>query len=208
MHKQSALIDFSHYSQPELGPAATIIYTDMTANPVTYPNPKVAMSIFNNQIANWNTIYNKPDYDGKAGDLNKARTVLETSLRDNGIYVNSIAKGDLALLQKSGYPLSKLRTPVGDLLPPDSVDITNGIAPGTFDIDIAIVDNAWGYLLAFTAVSNTEKDPNLWTIKWSAKHTNTFGGFISGTQYKFAACAVGSSNNVFWKNAPNNLFAQ
>lgn len=208
MQKQHANTDFSHVSQANFSKDTRLTVTELGLNPLVYPNPPVPLSTLAGQIDNWDGILNRPDYPGKADDLKNIRTIIEGFIKENGIYVNSIAKGDLAKLAKSGYPLSKAHTPVGDLLPPDSVDITNGTAPGSFDIDIAIVDNAWGYLFAFTPASNTEKDPNLWTIKWSAKHTNTFGGFISGTQYKFAACAVGSSNNVFWKNAPNNLFAQ
>jgi hypothetical protein len=208
MHKQQALTDFSRVSQANFSTDTRLTVTELTQNSNVYPNPPITMAILSGQIDVWDGIIKKPDYPGKANDLKNTRTLIEGSIKQNGTYVNSIAQGDLAKLAKSGYQISKAHTPVGDLLPPDSVDITNGTAPNTFDIDIAIVDNAWGYLFAFTPVSNTEKDPNLWTIKWSAKHTNTFGGFISGTQYKFAACAVGSSNNVFWKNAPNNLFAQ
>ena len=208
MQKQHANINFHDVIQGDFSPLAKLIVTDMTANAATYANPPVALTAVTLQINAWDAIIAKADYPGKAGDLKNARTALEASLKLNGIFVNGIAKGDLAMLGKSGYPISKLHTPVGDLLPPDSVTVTNGTAPATFDINIAVVANAWGYFFAFAPVSNTGTDPNLWTIKWSAKHTNTFGGFITGTQYKFAACAVGSSNNVFWTNAPANLFAQ
>ena len=208
MQKQHANIDFHGVTQSELSPLAATIVTDMTANTAVYPTPTVPLATVNLQLTSWNTILGKPDYPGKTGDLKNARIALETSLKQNGIYVNSIAKGDLAMLAKSGYPISKLHSPVGDLLPPDSVTVTNGTSPSTFDVAIAVVDNAKGYLFANAPISNAVSDPNLWTIKWSAKHTNTFSGFATGTQYKFAACAVGSSNNVFWTNAPSNLFAQ
>lgn len=208
MQKQHANINFHDVIQGDLSPLAKLIVTDMTANAVTYPNPPVALTVVTTQINAWDAIIAKADYPGKTGDLKNARTALETSLKLNGIFVNGIAKGDLALLAKSGYPVSKLHSPVGDLLPPASVTVSNGTAPTTFDVNIAVVANASGYLFAFAPVSNAGTDPNLWTIKWSATHTNTFSGFATGTQYKFAACAVGSSNNVFWTNAPSNLFAQ
>jgi len=208
MHKQHANIDFTAIAQADFSAAARLTVTELGINATVFPNPPVALPMLTSQIDIWDGIIKKPEYSGKAADLKNARTTIEDSIRKNGIFVNGIAKGDTALLAKSGYPISKAHAPVGDLLPPDSLTVTNGTAPASFDIEIATVENARGYLFAFTPVSNTGSDPNLWTIKWSPKHINTFTGFASGTQYKFAACAVGSSNTVYWKNAPANLFAQ
>jgi len=208
MHKQKAITNFDHVTQADFSPLAKLIVTEMTANATVYSHPPVPLATIKTQINTWDSISGQADHPGKTGALHNARTVLETSLSENGIFVNGIAKGDLAKLEKSGYPISKLHSPVGDLMPPDSVKVSNGTAPRTFDISIAVVDNAKGYLFAYAPMSDAGTDPNLWTIKWTAKHTNTFCDFVSGTQYKFAACAVGASNNVFWKNVPNNLFAQ
>lgn len=208
MRKQHANIDFSDVKQDEFSTFAHKISSALNQSSTIYPSLPITLVILNPLIVKWDNIMGLTDYPGKTGDLKSARLAVETALKQNAVYVNNIAKGDTAMLEKSGYPISKLNSPIGELLPPDSVIVRNGTAPTTFDINIAVVDKVKGYLFAYTQVSNTSNDPNLWTIRWSAKHTNTFGGFISGTQYKFAACAVGSANTVFWTNAPANLFAQ
>ncbi len=208
MHKQHANTDFSAVKQGGFSEAARLTFTKLTLNALVFPNLPVTLTALGDQLDLWDLTYGKPYYDAQAGELGNIRTDIETSLKENGVYVNSIAKGDIAALQKSGYPISKLHTPVGDLLPPASVVITNGTAPASFDIDIAKVEHAVGYLVGFTPVTNTVNDPNLWTIRWSKTHTNTFTGFVTGTQYKFAACGVAASNTIYWTNSPANIYAQ
>lgn len=208
MQKQHANTDFSSVPLAELSSTAHQIVSLMTTNVAIYPAPTTPLGAVTTSITKYDSIIALPEYIGKTGDLKNARAALETALNSNGKYVNSVAKGDLAMLEKSGYPLSKPHSPVGNLPKPVSVLVKGGDAPGSFDLNIGVVEKAKGYLFAFAPVTNATTDPNNWTIRWSAKHTNTFDGFTSGAQYKFAACAVGSTNNVFWTNAPTNLFAQ
>ena len=207
MHKQHANTDFAHVLQDSLGPDVHNIINLMTANSGIYGSPTIPLMTVSRLLGVYETALNAAPYAGQTGDIKNARTALEAALNTNGIYVNSIAKGDLAMLEKSGYPISVLIAHVGDLVAPTSVAMSKGAAALTFDINIAVVLHAHGYLFAFTPVSNTVTDPNLWTIRWSHKHKNTFGGFVKGVEYKFAACGVGSTNNVFWTNAHSTLFA-
>ncbi|HEX7415548.1 MAG TPA: hypothetical protein VF411_16025 [Bacteroidia bacterium] len=208
MHKQHANTNFSAVLQDDLSPDAHNIINLMTANASIYTSPTIPLVTVSRYLAAWDSTLNAAPYTGQTGDLKNNRTALEMALNTNGIYVNSIAKGDLAMLEKSGYTISVLHAPVGDLLAPTSVAVAKGTAALTFDFNIAVVLHAHGYLIAFTPVSNTVTDQNLWTIKWSHKHKNTFGGFVKGVEYKFAACGVGSTNNVFWTNSHTTLFAQ
>jgi hypothetical protein len=208
MHKQQAKIDFSDFTQSEFSPAAHEIQSTMVTNAALYPAPPITMAALLALIGAYDLIIEKPEYVGRTGDLSNARIAVEGALKTNGGYVNGIALGDVAKLEKSGYPISKAHSPIGNLLPPAFVNVKNGTAPLTFDFNIATVDNAKGYLIAFTLMTNPVTDPNLWTIVWSSKHTNTFAGFLTNTQYKFAACAVGAGNAVFWKNCAEDLFAR
>src|SRR5437867_1491016 len=106
MQKQQALIDFTGYKEDEIGPVAHKIVTDMTANLPLFPSIKVPLATVTTQIGAYEGILNRPDYPGRTGDLGTARTALDTSLRSNGIAVNTDANGLLSTLEKSGYPIS------------------------------------------------------------------------------------------------------
>lgn len=208
MIKQHANIDFSSYGVEEIAPLALTIINSMTTNADIFATPTVGLDDVTEQVGAYSTILTTPEYPARAAQLETARIVVNQSLRTNGIYVNGIANGDLTILEKSGYPISKPHVPVGDLTAPLSVKVKNGVAPGTFVFDAAVVPHAAGYLIAFAPVSNTGTDPYQWTIRWTKAHKNTFAGFTSGVQYKFAACGVGSSDNLFWTHAGTPLFAQ
>ena len=208
MHKQNANIDFTGFTETEIVPAARQIQNEMTTNIILYPTPPVAIVLtLKGQIDAYEVILGKPIYDTKTADLHASRKTLNTSLHDNGLYVNGIAKGDLVKLGQSGYPISQLISPVGDLPAPASIKVSNG-GSLSFKLDIATVDHAVGYLIALTPVTNTETDPNLWRIVWSSRHSRTIGGNTHGTEYKFAACAVGTTDNLSWLTSGTTLFAQ
>src|SRR5258706_15717373 len=101
--KPHAIIDFSHFKEDELGPVAIIIKTLLTTNALTFPALPVAAATINTQSGAYTTILGTPDYAGKTADLAAARLTLETSLRKDGLYVNSVANGDAVILAKSGY---------------------------------------------------------------------------------------------------------
>jgi hypothetical protein len=208
MHKQQANIDFSHVTQKDFSPLAHLIYSQLLANPLIFPNPTVSLAALLVLIQKWDDLIITAEYEGRTGDLLNARTAVEADLKLLGKFVNGLAKGDLSILQKSSFPISKDHGPVGDLDAPTSVAVSTGESSGTFDINIALVDNAWGYLLAYTLISNAEATPNNWTIRWMPKHTDTLTGFVTGSQYKFAACGVASSKVLHWTNSAKNLFAQ
>jgi hypothetical protein len=179
----------------------------MTLNALVFPAPPVPIGTLKGQIDAYELILEKPVYANRTVDLAAARATMSTALRSNGIYVNTVANGDAVKLGLSGYPLSKLPTPVGDLPAPVSVKIKNG-APLSFDFDIDTVEHAVGYLVALTPVSNTQLDPSLWRNVWSSRHIRTVNGNTRGTEYKFAVCAVGTTDNLNWLTSGTTLFAQ
>jgi hypothetical protein len=207
MKKQNALIDYTHYTEDEIVDVARLIETEMTDHSATFPTPPVGIPVLKGQLDNYELIKSAPVYPNKTEDLGAARTLINTTLRNNGIYVNTVANGDLVKLGLSGYPISKLPSPVGDLPALVSAEIKNAAAL-SFSFKIATVEHAVGYLIAVTPVLNSETDPNLWRIVWSSRHTRTVGGFERGKEYKFAVCAVGTTDNLNWLISGTTLFAQ
>jgi hypothetical protein len=207
MRKQNAIIDYSRYGEDDIIDVGRNVQVEMLSHALTFPSPPVPILTLKAQIDAYVNIKSTPVYPNKTEDLGAARIIINGTLHDTGIYVNTVAKGDLVKLGHSGCPISKLPEPVGDLPAPVSVKIKNGVSL-SFDFDIATNEHAAGYLIAITPVSNTETNPNLWRIVWSSRHLRTVGGNVRGTEYKFAVCAVGTTDNLNWLLSGTTLFAQ
>lgn len=135
MNKVIAVIDFTGHSAPDLGGMATIIHKKMTENAATFPQPTVSMTVLGEQIADLQEKIRRrmsratPDVLA----LRLARQALARSLRTLGIYVNSVALGDAAVVERSGFPsYSTLRVP-NDRPPPapENLRLKHGKLSGT-----------------------------------------------------------------------------
>ena len=106
MSNIKAIIDFSGYTAVELGPIAHTIHDKMTANAVTFPTPSIPMATLQTQVTAYDAKLIARASNAKADVIafNDARDLLEQTLGVLGNYVNGIAKGDAALVEKSGFP--------------------------------------------------------------------------------------------------------
>lgn len=189
--KQKAIIDFSDYQEDELEPTVNIIISSLTTNALVFPALPVVVLTLTNQLGAYTLILGKPEYHGKAADLSAARLILEASLSDNGNYVNQVAKGDPIKLAKSGYPLTKLRQPIGPL-PKTIIKVRSTDNGGEFHYEIDGVNNADGFLICFTKVTNIETNPHKWQWQWCPKTRGLISGLETSTRYKLVSVAVGT----------------
>ena len=125
MNTIKAIIDFSSNAAAELGPIAHSIHDKMTANAATFPSPTVTMAVFQTQITAYDTKLIARASNAKADVIafNDARAVLEETLGVLGNYVNGIAKGDAALVDKSGFPSYDTNRPTNTAPPAAPADL-------------------------------------------------------------------------------------
>ena len=101
-----AIIDFSTYPAKELAAPAQTIHDKMTSNAATFTAPPVAMGDLQTLIDTYSQM--AANRASRAADdvlkFNLARHALEAALHDLGVYVNLLAKGDLAIVEPSGFP--------------------------------------------------------------------------------------------------------
>ena len=104
MHK--ARVNFAAEADGDLSGPAHNIHTKMEANAATFANPPVAMPAFKTAIDAWDTALEQaqPGGSDRITAKNNAREALEDALRKLGGYVNTIADGDLAKIELSGFP--------------------------------------------------------------------------------------------------------
>src|SRR5437773_2452509 len=105
MHKQSAIIDFTGYAEDVIVGVSRLIQNEMTTNVLVYPTPPfAAATALKGLIDTYELVFDKPIYDTRTADLHAARVALNGALHDNGVYVNTIAKGNMTKLVQSGFP--------------------------------------------------------------------------------------------------------
>jgi|ERR1051325_1121997 hypothetical protein len=106
MENTKAVIDFSGYSAPELGPVAHTIHDQMVLNAATFTAPTVTMAAFQTLITTYDTklIARASRATADLMAFNVAREALDEALGVLGNYVNGIAKGDAMIVEKSGFP--------------------------------------------------------------------------------------------------------
>ena len=106
MNSTKAIIDFSGFTANELGPVAHVIHDQMTANAATFTTPPLTMAAFQTQVDDYDTKFQARANNAKTDIVafNEARAALEDTLSGLGNYVNSIAKGDPAIVVLSGFP--------------------------------------------------------------------------------------------------------
>lgn len=137
MSKVKAIIDFSGYAAPALAPAAQTIHDKMTTNSGIFPSGPVTMAALQTLIGIFNTKLAAKASRATADHIafNIARHDLENALAELGTYVNSVAKGDPVIVEKSGFPSYETTHAAADTAPPaapTNVVLRQGDLSGSF----------------------------------------------------------------------------
>lgn len=162
---KKALIGFSTYSDTALIDRATTAAKSIDGNP-DFVNPvPTPAAVQAASDAFYESFIAVRQGAGKQATAikNERRAVLEELLKELGTYVNLIAKGNVAILDGSGFEVSKDPTAVGILPAPASFTLTTDGHPGEIDIHIEKVDRALGYLVQYRKDGDTEHTEVLFT---------------------------------------------
>ncbi len=114
-----AIVNFSQYKDGELGGVAQYVHDQMTANAATFATPPVTMAALQTLVTDYLTKYGAKASRSTADRIafDAAREALEDALARLGNYVNDLAQGDPAVVEKSGIP-SYETTHAADPTPP------------------------------------------------------------------------------------------
>jgi hypothetical protein len=135
MSKIKAIVDFTAYSDTELGTLAQVVHDALAANAATFTAPPVTIVNFQTQITDYDTKL-LAKASGAIADINAfedARTLMEQTMAGYGNYVNIVANGNGTTVGLSGIPsYDTAHTP--DTSPPaapQNVRLTHGELSGT-----------------------------------------------------------------------------
>lgn len=119
MNNIKAIINFSTYTAPELGPVAQSIHDQMLLHAATFTDPPVTMVALQPLITTYDQklVARASRATADVVAFNEAREALEDALSALGGYVNGLAKGDIMIVEESGFP-SYDTTHTADTSPP------------------------------------------------------------------------------------------
>ncbi|MFZ4592301.1 MAG: hypothetical protein ACOYN6_14970 [Ignavibacteria bacterium] len=199
MRKQKAIIDFSKVKDNDLTEVAQVIWTKLTGNP-DFTTPIPPLSSLKSAIDDYSgaLITSKDGTKQDTAIKNANRAALLEILTDLGNYVNMTADGDLVRLEGSGYPLTKVPSPIGILEQPATFKVLDGIDPGSVKIENSVVAKATGYIVLFYQIKDGVAPPlndSEWQKCLFSKTTGLITGLKSGCKYMFKSAATSPEAN-------------
>ena len=133
-----ARIYFDEMPAVELEALARVIHQNLSAQADLFPQPPVSMAAFLAQLDDFRAKLLARQDGGTTAThaLRNARQALADTLRQLGTYVNTVAKGNLADTQKSGFPVYPTRRPPNYGPPPAPQDLVlrHGELSGTLKV--------------------------------------------------------------------------
>lgn len=196
---RTAIINFNQLSQSELIVKTSFTTFCLTDN-ANFPTLPISLATITAKLAAWQV---KLDL-GHAGDhvaIQDAivlRKELSSMLRSNGVYINETAKGNVSMLESSGYDLSK----IPEKKPIPEIRLLQSGQTGSGKIVIEAVIDAVAYLIeycigAVPAPGNT----NVWgRVPLTTCSYQNISGIEPGVLFHVRYCTVSTKGESPYSN--------
>jgi hypothetical protein len=186
-----------------LGDFALHVATDLTGN-ANFTTPPVTPAALTTQANGFNTAVSACVNGTPANTLakNTLRAALIATLDQLATYVELTANNDPQKIVSSGFSLaSTTRTP--QVPGVTSITAITNVAPGKLGLELAVADNAWAYVVEYTA----QPGGAVKTATFTNPHDVVLTGLTSGTTYSIRVQVMGSGNQVTEWCAPVSAMA-
>lgn len=190
--KNRVLRDYAGKTDGQLGDAALHVATSLDGNP-NFTTPPVTPAALTTQATGFNAavaacVNGTP---AQTLDKNTKRDALIAALDQLASYVELTAANDPAKIISSGFNLtSNTRTALAPGMT-SILSVTN-VASGKLGLELQVADNAWAYVVEYTALPNGAKQ----TQTFTNPHEATLTGLTPGTMYSLRVQVMGSGNQI------------
>jgi hypothetical protein len=203
MGKNKVLRSYAAKSDGQLGDFALHVATSLTGNG-NFTNPPITPAFLTTEGNGFITSVAACLNGSPAQTLakNTLREALIGSLDTLATYVDLTAANDAQKIVSAGFDLANTsaRTPAA----PGAtaiVSITN-TASGKLDLELQAADNAWCYIVEYTALPSGAVK----TATFTSARDVTLTGLVPGTMYSIRAMVMGSANQVTdWSDAVQHM---
>ena len=195
MKKPKAILNLSKKGVPEVAAKSATIHDQMKNNP-TFPAPapplddiKLQRDVMLSKLTDQKAAFNI--YQQKTVELENEKDNLIGLLEAQGNYVDSVAKGDIAIILSAGYEVRKAPTPAGLLPAPLNALAQQGANSGDIIATWKSVKGAKSYVVDITFDISDESQ---WTYQATVTKTKCFiAGIDSGTRIWIRVSAVNAA---------------
>ena len=202
MGKNHILRDYNRATDGVLGDLALHISTLLTLN-TNFPTPAVAPLALSIAANSFNSAVAAAVHGTPANTLakNTLRTALIALLDQEATYVELVANNDPAKILSSGFSLaSNVRTPAAPGM--SAILLVTNVATGKLGVDLKVADNAWAYIVEYTAQPGGAVKTATFTNPHDAVLTNLTAGSIYSLRVKVMASGNQESE---WSDAVSHM---
>jgi len=186
------------------------IIQSMTASSGDFPSPPITMADFESNVLRLE-ITSKAAFQGgvaRTAERNDSLAVVNGDIRALRGYVDSVARGDLILVLRSGFEPSRIPRPVGMLPEPQNLRAKPGDHPGTVNLRWRNVKGGDSYQLQVREelpLRDTSEEGKLVKEAWrdlpsTTRTTMEVTGLQSLRYYWFRVAALGSAGLGPWSD--------
>ncbi len=200
--KNHVLRDYSGKTDGQLGDFALHVATDLTGN-ANFTTPPVTPAALTAQATGFNTAVSACVNGTPANTLTKntLRAALVATLDQLAAYVELTANNDPEKIISSGFNLAST-TRTAQVPGMTSIMSVTNVASGKLGLELQVADNAWAYIVEYTALPNGAVK----TATFTNAHDVTLTGLTPGTMYSMRVQVMGSGNQVTeWSNTVQQM---
>ncbi|HEY8661587.1 MAG TPA: hypothetical protein VIL78_21300 [Hanamia sp.] len=193
---QKLRINFSKYTDANLDLITAFILICMTGNPY-FLNPVPPLAEIQAALVKYRAALEsaKTRASLSVAEKNEARQELEGLLKDLGLFIMSAAKGNLAVLVSSGYPLTKVPEP-RIITNPGYVFLQKGISSGLLEASVKPEKPAASYLYQICSTDPESGTEPVWISYVATSGKYVFTNLQPGKKYWVRIAAVGARGQV------------
>lgn len=185
-------ISFGKESDTNLDLIAAYIIICMTDNP-DFPNPIPTLAEVVAALTAFRTALEdaKTKASASIAKKNQARRVLLGLLRDLGLYIMSLAKGNTVILSECGYPFAKTPGP-RTISSPGHVYLTPGNSSGKMEASVKPEKPSPTFLFQISSIDPASGEEIVWQSFVSTVSKFVFTGLEPGKRYWVRAASGGA----------------
>ncbi len=202
MAKNHVLHNYAQTTDGQLGDFALHVATSLTGNG-NFPTPPITPVALTGQANSFITLVAAAVNGTPAQTLakNTLRGQLITSLDTLATYVELTANNDAQKILLSGFELAS--TSHAAAVPGKTAILSaTNTATGKLGLELQLADNAWCYIVEYTALPNGAVK----TATFTSVRDAVLTGLTSGTMYSIRAQVMGSGNQVTdWCDAVQHM---
>jgi hypothetical protein len=184
------------------------LLSSLASHASTFPDPNPTVTALTTARNNLSTRLTSigtltANLDSERAGATTSEEELDVLIEQLASYIENIAKGDLSILQMSGFAISTGRSPVGPLVAPQNLQGSLADLDGQVKLKWNRVRGAQSYIVECA----TSPDGPWNQIDVTTRTTSKASGLTSGTKYWFRVRAVGSAGLSGWSDPAQKMAA-